>query len=138
MELRLADYIVLVVEDLDRALAFYCGTLGLRLGHRRGPYAQLATGATRLAIYTREAMEGTLGTRLERPGPGATAFELGFKVPDVDAAHAELVAAGVSSVTPPTDRGWGQRTAYVRDPDGNLVELVQDLGIAPGLPDARA
>jgi uncharacterized glyoxalase superfamily protein PhnB len=59
-------------------------------------------------------------------------------VPDVDAAHAELVAAGVSSVTPPTDRGWGQRTAYVRDPDGNLVELVQDLGIAPGLPDARA
>jgi catechol 2,3-dioxygenase-like lactoylglutathione lyase family enzyme len=76
MQLRLADYIVLVVEDLDRALAFYCGTLGLRLGHRRGPYAQLATGATRLAIYTREAMEGTLGTRLERPGPEATAFEL--------------------------------------------------------------
>jgi catechol 2,3-dioxygenase-like lactoylglutathione lyase family enzyme len=34
-------------------------------------------------------------------------------------------AAGVEAVTPPTDRPWGQRTAYVRDPDGHLVELAR-------------
>jgi catechol 2,3-dioxygenase-like lactoylglutathione lyase family enzyme len=37
------------------------------------------------------------------------------------------VAAGTLSVTPPTTRSWGQRTAYLRDPDGNLIELVEDL-----------
>jgi hypothetical protein len=35
---------------------------------------------------------------------------------------------------PPTTRSWGQRTAYVRDPDGNLIELAQD-GVDPGPPE---
>jgi len=54
----------------------------------------------------------------------APGFELGFKVVDVDAAYAELVAAGADAVTSPRDRPWGQRTAYVADPDGHLIELV--------------
>ena len=58
----------------------------------------------------------------------ATGFEIGFKVPDVDAAFAELVAQGASPVTSPTTRPWGQRTAYIRDLDGHLIELAQDLG----------
>ena len=127
MELDAADYVVLVVEDLDRALEFYTGVLGLPLGHRSGPYAQLATGRTRIALFAREAMAQTLGTELAAPEPHAPAFELGFKVRDVDAAFRELVAAGAPSVTPPTDRPWGQRTAYVRDPDGHLIELAGDL-----------
>jgi len=32
------------------------------------------------------------------------------------------------ATTPPTTRLWGQRTAYIRDPDGHLIELVQDIG----------
>jgi lactoylglutathione lyase len=126
VELRWADYVVLVVDDLDRSLEFYCGRLGLRLGHRSDPYAQLATGPTRISLYTREAMGRTLGRPLAPPDPGAPGFELGFKVDDVDAAFAELATAGVTTVTPPTDRPWGQRTAYVRDPDGHLIELVQE------------
>ena len=58
---RAPDYVVLVVTDLDRSLAFYCGVLGLPLGHRSGPCAQLATGRTRLAPYERTAMASTLG-----------------------------------------------------------------------------
>jgi catechol 2,3-dioxygenase-like lactoylglutathione lyase family enzyme len=72
-------------------------------------------------------MAATLGTALRAPALDAPAFELGFKVPDCDAAFAELRAAGVPEAAPPTDRPWGQRTAYVRDPDGNLIELAQDL-----------
>jgi catechol 2,3-dioxygenase-like lactoylglutathione lyase family enzyme len=49
------DYVILIVEDLDRALRFYVNVLGLQLGHRSGDYAQLDTGATRLALYTRSA-----------------------------------------------------------------------------------
>jgi lactoylglutathione lyase len=125
MRLDAPDYVVLVVADLDRALAFYTGVLGLPLGHRSGPYAQLDTGVTRVALYTRDAMADTLGIgTLAAPDPRAPAFELGFKVADVDAAYAELAAAGAEPVTAPTDRPWGQRTAYVRDPDGHLIELA--------------
>jgi len=124
---RQADYVVLVVEDLDRALEFYTGVLGLPLGHRSGRYAQLDTGMTRISLYSRTAMTDTLGFELAPPDPMAAAFELGFKVDDVDHAYRELLDAGAEAVTAPTTRPWGQRTAYVRDPDGNLVEIAQDL-----------
>lgn len=125
MHLSAPDYVVLVVADLDRAVRFYTEALGLPLGHRSGPYAQLATGVTRVALYERQAMASTLGLEaLRSPEPDAPAFELGFKVDDVDAAYAELVEAGAHPMTPPTDRPWGQRTAYVRDPDGHLIELA--------------
>lgn len=127
MQFEAPDYVVLVVEDLDRAVAFYCDVLGLRLGHRSGPYAQLDTGMTRVSLFERQAMAATLGHELEAPSPDAPAFELGFKVADCDAAYAGLLAAGALAAVPPTDRAWGQRTAYVRDPDGHLVELAQDL-----------
>lgn len=126
--LRVPDYVVLIVEDLERALHFYVNVLGLELDHRSGPYAQLATGATRVALYERDAMAMTLGRHLTAPDPDAPAFELGFKVDDCDAVYAELVAAGAKPAVTPRDRQWGQRTAYVRDPDGHLVELAQDLG----------
>ncbi|MBI4490317.1 MAG: VOC family protein [Deltaproteobacteria bacterium] len=127
MKLSVPDYVVLIVEDLDRALRFYREVLGLALGHRSGDYAQLATGATRLGLYTRDAMAKTLGMPLKGPFQDAPGFEIGFKVPDVDSAFSELVKRGASPVTPPTTRPWGQRTAYVRDPDGHLIELAQDL-----------
>ena len=79
-------------------------------------------------IVVRDAMAKTLGLSLQPPAQDAPGFEIGFKVPDVDAAFAELVARGASPVTPPTNRPWGQRTAYIRDPDGHLIELAQDLG----------
>ena len=127
MKLTVPDYVVLIVEDLDRALEFYKGVLGLRFGHRSRSYAQFDTGATRLALYTREAMEKTLGMTLHKPAQDAPGFEIGFKVADVDATFSELVQAGAAPVTSPTTRPWGQRTAYVRDPDGHLIELAQDI-----------
>jgi lactoylglutathione lyase len=127
LNLSAPDYLILIVDDLDRALGFYVDVLGLRLGHRSGGYAQLDTGATRLALYTRSAMAETLGLSLEPPAADAPGFEVGFKVTDVDAAFAELIARGAQPVMPPTDRFWGQRTAYVRDPDGHLIELAQAL-----------
>ena len=129
MEFTAPDYVVLVVADLDRALDFWTGTLGLALGHRSGPFAQLDTGRTRIALYERTAMASTLGRdHLDPPDARAPGFEVGFKVDDVDAAYAELTARDVPGVVEPTDRPWGQRTAYLADPDGHLVELAQDLG----------
>jgi len=127
MQLEVLDYVVLIVADLDQSLAFYTEILGLKLQHRAEKYAQIDAGTTRLSLYTRDAMQNTLGVVLHAPSPSAPSFELGFKVHDCDAAFSELVAAGAPAVTRPTTRSWGQRTAYVRDPDGNLIELAQDL-----------
>jgi lactoylglutathione lyase len=123
VRLRTLDYTILVVDDLDAALGFYTGALGLPLGHRSGPYAQLDTGSCRLALYERSAMAETLGVA----DADVDTFEIGFKVDDVDRAYAELIGRGAAPAVPPTDRPWGQRTAYVRDPDGHLVELAQSV-----------
>ncbi len=127
MKLLAPDYVVLIVADLDRSLEFWQGVLGLPLGHRSGAYAQLSTGHTRIALYERAAMSETLGLALRPPAADAAGFEIGFRVDDVDAAYEELIERGVAGTTPPQTRAWGQRTAYVRDPDGHLVELVQQL-----------
>jgi catechol 2,3-dioxygenase-like lactoylglutathione lyase family enzyme len=123
MRLTTLDYTILVVDDLDTALAFYTDALGLPLGHRSGPYAQLDTGSCHLGLYERAAMAETLGVGDTDVAP----FEIGFKVDDVDGAYGELIDRGATPVVPPTDRPWGQRTAYIRDPDGHLVELAQSL-----------
>lgn len=47
-----------------------------------------------------------------------------FKVEDVDAACARLVQQGLSLEHPPHNYDWG-RSAYLRDPDGQLIELAQ-------------
>jgi lactoylglutathione lyase len=125
MKLKSLDYVVLIVDDLDRAQQFYIETLGLPLKHRSGDYVQIAAGETRLGLFTREAMADVLGRPLDGSS-GPSKFELGFKVDDCDTVYAELIAAGVATVTAPQTRPWGQRTAYVEDPDGNLIELVQD------------
>jgi catechol 2,3-dioxygenase-like lactoylglutathione lyase family enzyme len=115
------DYTILIVDELDTAVAFYRDVVGFPLQHQSGPYAQFATGRTRFALYQRDAMTQTLGV------DDAPRFEIGCKVADVDAAYAELVGNGATAAVPPADRAWGQRTAYVRDPEGNYVELAQDL-----------
>jgi lactoylglutathione lyase len=46
---------------------------------------------------------------------------------DTDAAFDMLVDAGTVALQPPHDSGNGNRAALVRDPDGNLVEIVSKL-----------
>src|SRR5439155_1402681 len=98
VQIEVLDYVVLIVSDLDRALGFYTGTLGLKLQHRAEKYAQMKAGTTRLSLYTRDAMAETLGIAIDAPSTTAPAFELGFKVSDCDAAFAELVGAGAPVV----------------------------------------
>ena len=127
MQLQTLDYTVLIVDALEPSLDFYCGLLGMRLGHRTTHYAQLVAGTTRLSLYTREAMARSLGRALRKPDEDAPGFEIAFLVADVDAAFAELEAKGARVEQHPEDRFWGQRTGYLRDPDGHLVELAQNL-----------
>ncbi len=50
------------------------------------------------------------------------------QVEDVDAAVRELHARGAEDISAPQDHpGWGIRSAYLRDPDGHLIVLYNDM-----------
>ncbi len=69
-------------------------------------------------------------TASDAPVPeGSASLQLAFKVPvpNVDACAEELVRRGIKLVSPPTDRDFGHRTLFFRDPDGNLLEIFADI-----------
>ncbi|MFJ9709441.1 VOC family protein [Streptomyces sp. NPDC101234] len=49
-----------------------------------------------------------------------------FRVTEVDARHERLLSRGVPVLKPPTTQAWGRRSVWLRDPDGNIVNLYQD------------
>ena len=56
--------------------------------------------------------------------PGSPAMVVVVWTDDVDHAFADLSAAGTPVVQPPHSTGNNNRSALLRDPDGNLVEIV--------------
>ena len=65
----------------------------------------------------------------ERPGAGPGA-SVHIYVPDVDQAYALALAAGAASISEPRDMPYGDRSAGVRDAQGNLWWLGTHLGEA--------
>ena len=113
-------------RDLPAALGFYSGMLGFEETFRAPEpdipdHVELRLDSVTIALSTVEAAARVHGLVA---APGSHAFQLVLWTTDVDAAYDALVAAGVPSHTPPHDTGNGNRNAVVRDPDGNLVELV--------------
>ncbi|MDC0746465.1 VOC family protein [Polyangium mundeleinium] len=124
-------YVILYVQDVERAVAFYERAFGLarRFVHESNQYAEMETGATALAFVT-ESLAGSHGFsfRASRPSEPAPAVEVAFTTPDVPAAFETAVAAGAQGVSAPVTKPWGQTVAYVRDLDGFLVELCTPMG----------
>ena len=123
----------MTAADLDRTIHFYCGLLGLRLALRKrqasGELAFLDAGGGMLEIF---APDEPVAPARDVPAGEAGVRHLTFAVTDVDAMIASLEAAGVPVVERPRDahnREMIRRVAFVRDPDGILIELVER---APG------
>ena len=116
-------YVVRFVAALEPAVVFYRDLLGQRLTKRTDHWAQFDCGSLRLGLYERGAMAAALGVSGAELGEPPGALELAFEVDDVDAWFAAATAAGARSFRDPQDRPWGERTAYVLDPDGGLVEI---------------
>jgi len=118
-------HVHLKVADLDRALAFYCGVLGFELKQRYGSQAAfLAAGGYHhhLGLNTWESKGGAA------PPRGATGlYHVAILYPDRAAladALKRLVAARVP-LDGASDHGVSE-ALYLRDPDGNGVELYRD------------
>jgi lactoylglutathione lyase len=121
-------YTILYVRDVAASVALYERAFGqrTRFVHESGDYAELETGATVLAFASHELAESNLGGAFRR-GSGdaaATPFEVCFVTDDVAGAYEQALQGGAESVTAPHSTPWGQDVAYVRDPDGNLIELA--------------
>jgi lactoylglutathione lyase len=119
-------YTILYVRDVAASVEFYERAFGLerRLLHESGQYAELETGSTALAFASHELAAGSAGD-LAREQPAG--FEVCLVSEDVESAYQRAVQAGAAGVSEPEEKPWGQHTAYVRDPDGALIEIASPM-----------
>lgn len=111
--------IAINVHDIERATAFYRDTLGMRFLFRAGDMAFFDCGGVRLLLGT--------ATSPEYDHPASIVY---YKVDDIAAAHAELVARGVAfEQAPHVVADLGDRElwlAFFRDPESNVVALMAE------------
>ena len=124
-------YTILYVRNVASSLELYEKAFGQRrrFVHDSGEYAELETGTTTLAFASRELAASNLPLPFRPAEVGAPrpAFEVCFVTDDVRAAFERAAAAGAEPVSEPQTKPWGQQVAYVRDRDGNLIELASPI-----------
>ena len=129
----------LFVQDLERSLAFYVGLLSCAVvddAQLEGAVPLLYSGgaARRMRLVMLRTSPGPWGAMLELMeldppcAPVTGGAHVSFLVEDLEDSCARLVAAGVPLACPVTEvelpRLGSSRVAFLRDPDGHLVELV--------------
>lgn len=117
-------YVNVFVSDLDRAIEFYEGRLGLALEHaaREHGYASFSAGPVRLGL----AVAGPEQRELIGRHTG-----IGFAVADLTREHARLRELGVAFPMPPARQPWGGFMALFADPDGNAFYLDEVAAVHP-------
>lgn len=101
-------------DDVDASVAFYKSLLDAEPVSRWPGGAVFDLGSATLLVHERVEHD-------EAPGEDHVALA----VDDVDAACDALADRDLDVEWPPADYDWG-RSAYLRDPDGNLLELMGD------------
>jgi lactoylglutathione lyase len=127
--MALRAFPILYARHVEALAAFY-----VSLGYERATevpgedggigYVGLLRGDDHLGIATEESPVVLAGVQ---PGPGPR-HEMFVYVDDLDAAIREVTAAGAKVLRPPVDMVWGERIAFVQDPEGNMVSLAQAAG----------
>jgi catechol 2,3-dioxygenase-like lactoylglutathione lyase family enzyme len=112
---RAVAEVALFTDDVESAKQFYAELLGAPPVAEWPGGAIFAAGGAKILVHER-------GAAMDEGPPNEDHFALA--VDDLNAACAELVARGLAFVLEPRDYPWG-RSAYLRDPDGRLVELAQ-------------
>ena len=116
------DHFVLTVADLETSLRFYETVLGLTRHLEPGRPAALLFGSQKINVHQ---AEHTFEPKAKNPTPGAGDFCLIADRPLAD-VQAHVERSGVTIERGPVARtgALGAMTSiYVRDPDGNLVEV---------------
>ncbi|OIR11984.1 MAG: glyoxalase [Marine Group III euryarchaeote CG-Bathy2] len=126
MRTHYLGHVVLYVRELERSLAFYRDLLGLReMGSWPGQAAALSSGRTHHEVLLIAAGDAPGPLQGRRLGLYHIGFKVGDSTEELRAARDELVAAGVA-IDGTSDHTVTQ-ALYLRDPDGNEVELYVDV-----------
>lgn len=112
-----------LVSDLERALGFYCGVLGLTIDGRRPdlgyPGAWLNVGDSQIHLIRLPSPDPVTG----RPARVGHDRHVALQTQDIDQLQSALQAAGI-----PCARSSARRRAlFCRDPDGNGLEFVDSM-----------
>ena len=117
----------LFTRDNKSTVDFYTKTFGFTTDWDGiQPNVEMTLGDMRIILFPRDAFEQMVSRKFQYPEGFNGTMELAFDVPtfaDVDKEYQHALANGAASVLPPTTEPWGQRTCYVADPDGNLIEI---------------
>jgi lactoylglutathione lyase len=116
----------LYTADIEAGLRFYRDLLGFEETFRTPAegtpeHVELTLNGFALGLGTVEAAKRVHGVDAS---PGSPAMVLVVWTDDVDAAFEHLTSAGAPIVQQPHNTGNSNRNALLRDPDGNLVEIV--------------
>lgn len=125
-------YSIFYVQDVPATLAFFQQAFALDIAfvHESGMYGELATGQTKLAFAALELSQlnfagGATASSLDAP---PQASEIGLVTKDVAKAYQTALAAGAVALAEPKVKPWGQTVAFLRTPQGLLVELCSPMG----------
>jgi lactoylglutathione lyase len=115
--IRGLDHVLLYVQDMDRAVAFYRDVVGVPVRFQGDVWSELDTGDVFVGLHKTGE-----DTRSQGRGVGAKVV---FRVDDVGAAVDALRGKGVEIVREPEaiNPETGERVAEFRDPEGNYVSL---------------
>ncbi|WP_254561033.1 VOC family protein [Dyadobacter diqingensis] len=125
-------YTILYVQDVTKSITFYENAFGFerKFIAPGNDYGELITGDTTLSFASTELAKTNLSEGFVESSPGGKPFgiEIGFAAADVEKTYADAIKAGAVSVEKSKTKPWGQVVAYVKDPDGFLIEICTPMG----------
>ena len=115
----------LVVSDQDRSRDFYTKVFGAQVVRDRNPaIIQLANSWLILNSGGGPTDDKPTVTLTTPTDPDTVSAFINLRVADIEQAHRDWSGRGAQFVTDPVDRG-NEIRAYIRDPDGHLIEVGQ-------------
>ena len=114
----------LFVEDMGKMIRFYRDVLGFEIKEDENTSnVYLLKDGTLFLLYGRKDFEKMKYEYLKGVNGH---FELALYVDtyeEVDKEYERVIGMGAESILEPTTEPWGQRTCYIADPEGNLIEI---------------
>lgn len=115
------------VKDMAAMIRFYRDVLGFKIREPEDTKnVCLEKDGTLFLFYGRQDFEKMTGHNFGYARGVNGHFEIALSVEsfdEVDRSFAEITANGGQAVMMPTTEPWGQRTCYIADPEGNLIEI---------------